>query len=147
MLDNMNLAEEELVMAQLQAQDPDLYSRLRERYYTFSDITYTPMRILSELLPSVEQTILAQSLINSAPEVNERVMEALPERMARSLMEEVEFLSDKSRPDEIDNARRILIKRLRLMLNAGRFTMKEVVESQVQGDEDGEYDYDDESYG
>ena len=147
LLDNMNLAEEELVMTQLQAQDPDLYSRLRERYYTFSDITYTPMRILSELLPSIEPTILAQALINAAPEVSERVMEALPERMARSLSEEVEFLSDKSQPDEIQDARRTLIKRLRLMLRAGRFTMKEVVETQLQDDDEGEYDYDDESYG
>ena len=147
LLDNMNLAEEELMMTQLQAQDPDLYSRLRERYYTFSDITYTPMRILSELLPSIEPTILAQALINAAPEISDRVMEALPERMASSLTEEIEFLGDKAQPNDIQDARRTLIKRLRLMLRAGRFTMKEVVETQAQEDEDGEYDYDDESYG
>ena len=147
LLDNMNLAEEELMMTQLQAQDPDLYSRLRERYYTFSDITYTPMRILSELLPSIEPTILAQALINAAPEISDRVMEALPERMARSLTEEIEFLGDKSQPNDIQDARRTLIKRLRLMLRAGRFTMKEVVETQMQDGEDEEYDYDDESYG
>ena len=147
MLDNMNMAEQEVILGQLQAQDPDLYARLRENYYSFSDITYTPMRILSELLPSIEPAVLAQALINAAPEVSERVMEALPERMARSLAEEIEFMSDKSRPEDIEESRKTLIKRLRLMLKAGRFTMKEIADEQMQDDDGGDYDYDDESYG
>ena len=147
MLDSMNMAEQEVVLGQLQAQDPDLYARLRESYYSFSDITYTPTRILSELLPSIEPTMLAQALINAAPELNERVMDSLPERMTRSLAEEIEFMSDKAQPKDIEEARTNLTKRLRLMLKAGRFTMKEIADEQVRDDDSGDFDYDDESYG
>ena len=147
MLDSMNMAEQEVVLGQLQAQDPDLYSRLRESYYSFSDITYTPTRILSELLPSIEPTMLAHALINAAPELSERVMDSLPERMTRALAEEIEFISDKAQPREIEEARINLTKRLRLMLKAGRFTMKEIADEQVREEDGSDFDYDDESYG
>jgi len=128
MLDRMTTSEETRMLKTLKAEKPETYYRLRQVYFTFSDLMRTPDRIISNELRELDRTVLAQALCNTAIEFKRYVLSALPQKIRAGIISELKVSESDVSADQVEESRRQVIQTMREVIRAGRFSMDELTE-------------------
>lgn len=127
MLDTMSSGEENHLLASLKADKPETYYRLRQVYYTFDDLLRTPERVIANELRSIDRSVMALSLCNTDTEFQRHVLSGLPVKLRSAVISELKEQEDMARQEDIEHARNQLVKKMREVLKAGRFSMDELM--------------------
>ncbi|MEH6344930.1 MAG: FliG C-terminal domain-containing protein [Bermanella sp.] len=126
MLDNMSSAEEAKVLRRLKQDKPDSFYRLRQQYFTFSDLSKTPRQILSNALREVERNNIGRALCNTPDEFKLHVLSSLTPKLKAMVREDLKRSEGRLGSKEIDHARRAIVQKLREYINTGEFSMAQL---------------------
>lgn len=126
MLDTMSNAEETKLLKTLKADKPETYYRLRQVYYTFSDIIRTPDRVIANELRDVDRMVLAQALCNTPIEFKRHVLAGLPAKLRSAVIAELKVQESQASREQTEGARNKIVATMRGVLKAGRFSMEEL---------------------
>ncbi len=126
MLDNMSSAEEAKVLRRLKQDKPDSFYRLRQQYFTFSDLSKTPRQILSNALREVERNNIGRALCNTPDEFKLHVLSSLTPKLKAMVREDLKRSEGRLGSKEIDHARRAIVQKLREYINTGKLSMSQM---------------------
>ncbi len=126
MLDNMSSAEEAKVLRRLKQDKPDSFYRLRQQYFTFSDLSKTPRQVLSNALREVERNNIGRALCNTPDEFKLHVLSSLTPKLKAMVREDLKRSEGRLGSKEIDHARRAIVQKLREYINTGKFSMSQM---------------------
>ena len=126
MLDNMSSAEEAKVLRRLKQDKPDSFYRLRQQYFTFSDLSKTPRQILSNALREVERNNIGRALCNTPDEFKLHVLSSLTPKLKAMVREDLKRSEGRLGSKEIDHSRREIVQKLREYINTGKFSMAQL---------------------
>lgn len=126
MLDNLPSADEHQLLDRIKTESPETYYRLRQVYYTFSDIGRTPPDILAEALRELDRKQLATALNNADPELVKYTLDALPSKLRAAIQDELQFTETSPAESAIDQARRTIVHHIRSLIKIGKFSMEDL---------------------
>ncbi len=126
MLDSMSSSEEAKVLKRLKQDKPDSFYRLRQQYFTFSDVSKTPRQILSNALREVERSFIGRALCNTPDEFKVHVLTALTPKLKAMVREDLKRSEGRVAAKEIDQGRRAIVQKLREYISTGKFTMADL---------------------
>jgi len=126
MLDRMDTSEESRLLKKLKLDKPETFYRLRQVYYTFSDIERTPVRLLSNELREIDRGVLAKAICNTSDEFKKHLLSGLPDKLSAAVNEELKLLESETSTSDTDTARRQLVQKIRGVIKAGKFNMDEL---------------------
>jgi flagellar motor switch protein FliG len=128
MLDSMSSSEESKVLKRLKLDKPDTYYRLRQLYFTFSDVIKTPAQILSNALREVERNYIGQSLCSTPDDFKIHVLKSLNSapKLKAQVRDDLRRFEGNISPQEIDQARRSIVHKIREYINTGKFSMDQL---------------------
>ena len=126
MLDSMSSSEEAKVLKRLKQDKPDSFYRLRQQYFTFSDVSKTPRQILSNALREVERSFIGRALCNTPDEFKVHVLTSLTPKLKAMVREDLKRNEGRVAVKEIDQGRRAIVQKLREYISTGKFTMADL---------------------
>ena len=127
MLDTMSSGEETRLLKTLKADKPETYYRLRQVYYTFSDLLRTPDRIIANELRDIDRLTMALSLCGTPIEFKRHVLVGLPTKLRSSVISELKIQEDQATKEQVEQARNKVVGCMREVLKSGRFSMDELM--------------------
>ncbi len=127
MLDTMSSGEETRLLKTLKADKPETYYRLRQVYYTYSDLMRTPERVIANELRDVDRMVIALSLCNTPTEFKRHILSGLPVKLRSSVISELKIQEGQAGQDQTEQARNQVVAKMREVLKAGRFSMDELI--------------------
>lgn len=127
MLDTMSSGEETRLLKTLKADKPETYYRLRQVYYTYSDLMRTPERIIANELRDIDRTVMALSLCNTPTEFKRHILSGLPVKLRSSVISELKIQEGQAMQEQTEQARSQVVAKMREVLKAGRFSMEELI--------------------
>lgn len=129
MLDTMSSGEETRLLKTLKADKPETYYRLRQVYYTFSDLMRTPERIIANELRDIDRVTMALSLCGTPIEFKRHILVGLPTKLRSSVISELKIQEGQAGKEQVEQARNTVVSSMREVLKSGRFSMDELVAS------------------
>jgi flagellar motor switch protein FliG len=128
MLDSMSSSEESKLLKRLKLDKPDTFYRLRQLYFTFSDVIKTPSQVLSNALREVERNYIGQSLCSTPDDFKIHVLKSLNSapKLKAQVRDDLRRFEGKISPQEIDQARRSIVHKIREYINMGKFSMDQL---------------------
>ncbi|MEY8248947.1 MAG: FliG C-terminal domain-containing protein [Bermanella sp.] len=123
MLDSMSSGEEARVLKRLKQDKPDSFYRLRKQYFTFSDVLKTPKQVLSNALREVDRQCIGRAICNTPDAFKLHVLSSLTPKLKALAREDLKRSEGRIDAQEIDEARRSIVKKLREYLSSGKFSM------------------------
>lgn len=127
MLDTMSSGEETRLLKTLKADKPETYYRLRQVYYTYSDLMRTPERIIANELRDIDRNVMALSLCNTPTEFKRHILSGLPAKLRSSVIAELKVQEGQVTQEQTEQARNQVVAKMREVLKAGRFSMDELI--------------------
>lgn len=127
LLDHSDRATEQGILSGLSTQNPRLLAQVREAYLTFDDLAKVPRNVLKDALREVDKETLAEALREAPDAVKDAIVASLTER-ARRIVEDVlaQGPMQKQEAASIEAIRKDLVGRVRQLMQAGRFAVKEL---------------------
>lgn len=123
MINRSDATTEKSVLAELELIDLELAEEIRSKLLTFEDILKLATRDIQPVMVAVkERRNIALALKGAKPELSDRVLGALSNRLRESIEEEAASLGA-VRKQEIDAARSEIVRVMREMLDDERITM------------------------
>jgi flagellar motor switch protein FliG len=101
------------LMEALTEQDEELAAQIDDNLYDYTDVLRIQDRSVQKLLTQLELKVVALALKTAPPDIVEKVMKNLSERVRATLNEEMELLSSVS-PSKVEQARREIANVVRL---------------------------------
>ena len=129
MLDTMSSGEETRLLKTLKADKPETYYRLRQVYYTFSDLMRTPERVIANELRDIDRLTMALSLCGAPIEFKRHILVGLPTKLRSSVISELKIQEGQAGKEQIEQARTTVVSSMREVLKSGRFSMDELVDT------------------
>jgi len=128
LLDHSDRSTEQGILSGLSSQNPQLLAQVRESYLTFDDLARVPREVLKDALREVEKESLAEALRDAPEAVREAIVASLTER-ARRIVEDTLGQPAPAGQDEakLEAVRKDLVMRVRQLIQAGRFSMREIL--------------------
>ncbi|GAA6136206.1 FliG C-terminal domain-containing protein [Oceaniserpentilla sp. 4NH20-0058] len=126
MLDNMNSAEENKVLKRLKQEKPDTFYKLRQQYFTFSDVLKTPKQILSNALREVERSFIGRAICATPDEFKIHVLSSLTPKLKTLVKEDLKRYEGRIGAKDIDPARKAIVHKLREYIHTGKFSMDQL---------------------
>ncbi|MFT6153837.1 MAG: flagellar motor switch protein FliG [Bermanella sp.] len=128
MLDNMSSSEESKVLKRLKQDKPDTFYRLRQLYFTFSDVIKTPHNVLSNALREVDRNHIGQSLCSTPDDFKIHVLKSLNSapKLKAQVRDDLRRFEGNISPQEIDQSRRSIVHKIREYINIGKFSMDQL---------------------
>jgi flagellar motor switch protein FliG len=128
MLDRMSSSEESKVLKRLKQDKPDTFYRLRQLYFTFSDVVRTPPQVLSNALREVERNHIGQALCSTPDDFKIHVLKSLNSapKLKAQVREDMRRFEGKISSQEVDKARRSIVHKVREYINTGKFSMEQL---------------------
>lgn len=127
MLDTMSSGEETRLLKTLKADKPETYYRLRQVYYTFSDLMRTPARVIANELRDIDRTTMAMALCHTPTEFKRHILTGLPTKLRSSVISELKIHEGQAGKEQTEQARNSVVSKMREVLKAGRFSMDELI--------------------
>lgn len=127
LLDHSDRATEQGILSGLSTQNPRLLAQVREAYLTFDDLAKVPRDVLKDALREVDKETLAEALRDAPDAVKDAIVASLTER-ARRIVEDVLSQPSMAKQDaaKLSAVRKDLVGRVRQLMQAGRFAIKEL---------------------
>ena len=110
------------VLRRLEAEDPELADRVRQKMFTFEDLADLKDRDLQRLLQNVDRNDLALALKSASDRLKERLLSNLSQRVAAGLKEDTEALGPRRR-SEVEEAQLRIVSVGRDLDAAGEISM------------------------
>ncbi|KAA3612654.1 MAG: hypothetical protein DWQ05_18565 [Calditrichaeota bacterium] len=111
-LDFMDDFDQEQILEYIETQDLNLSQRIKAKYMTFSQLVELPAEKVRELAFTVDRDLLAKSLIHVDDSTVNRIIEALPDKLAEMVQASLEASNDVT-DEEVTLARRQLMRTVR----------------------------------
>lgn len=127
MLDTMSSGEETRLLKTLKADKPETYYRLRQVYYTFSDLMRTPERVIANELRDIDRMTMALSLCGAPIEFKRHILVGLPTKLRSSVVSELKIQEGQASKEQVEQARNKVVSSMREVLKSGRFSMDELI--------------------
>jgi flagellar motor switch protein FliG len=108
-LKQINDGSGDLILREIEENDPELAAQLRQSMFVFEDLTLVDDRGLQKLLRAVETKELAMALKAAPAEVREKISKNLSEKAREMLMEEIDLLGP-VRMKDVEDAQQMIIK-------------------------------------
>ena len=131
MLDTMSSAEETRLLKTLKSDKPETYYRLRQVYYTFSDLMKTPDRVIANELRDIDRLTMALALCHTPTEFKRHILIGLPTKLRSSVISELKIQEGQAGQEQVEQARNTVVSKMREVLKAGRFSMDELIASKA----------------
>lgn len=127
LLDHSDRATEQGILLGLSNQNPRLFAQVKDAFLTFDDLERVPREVLKDALREADKESLAEALREAPEGVREAVLSALTDR-ARRIVDDVLSSPSAVAADEekLEATRKDLVSRVRQLLQAGRFSMKDL---------------------
>jgi flagellar motor switch protein FliG len=122
-IDLLNAADPSMrdrLMADLQARDPSLFKKIKERLVRFEDLVRLSPSSRRALFLANRRELWELALRKTDPKVIESLMSCLPMRTQEELKEAI-ALSTQRKLSEIEEAQRQIAERLRLGIDQGQY--------------------------
>ncbi len=126
MLDNMSSGEEAKVLKSLKKDKPDTYYKLRQHYFTFSDVMRTPRQILSNALREVERSCIGRAICNTPDDFKIHVLSSLPPKLKALAREDLKRFEGRIAAKDVDRARKDIVHKIREYIATGKFSMEQL---------------------
>ncbi|GAB5537428.1 MAG: flagellar motor switch protein FliG [Rubricoccaceae bacterium] len=110
------------VLEALQAQAPELASRIEDLLFDFKDLLHLEARSLARILTDVDQGTLARALYGCDEALSTRVFANISERVGGAIREEMEMAGTLS-TDEVEDAQRTVIAVVLELAEAGQISL------------------------
>ena len=110
------------VLDALQAQAPDLASRIEDLLFDFADLVTLDARALARILSDTDQGVLARALHGCDEALSARVFENVSDRVSGAIREEMEMAGDLS-TDEVEDAQRTVIAIVLGLAESGQISL------------------------
>jgi len=127
MLDTMSSAEETRLLKTLKSDKPETYYRLRQVYYTFSDLMKTPDRVIANELRDIDRLTMALALCHTPTEFKRYILMGLPTKLRSAVISELKIQEGQAGKEQMEQARNQVVSKMREVLKAGRFSMDELI--------------------
>jgi len=127
MLDTMSSAEETRLLKTLKSDKPETYYRLRQVYYTFSDLMKTPDRVIANELRDIDRLTMALALCHTPTEFKRHILIGLPAKLRSAVISELKVQEGQAGKEQMEQARNKVVSKMREVLKAGRFSMDELI--------------------
>ena len=111
-LEQMDEKTQDETLQFLATQDVELAEKVRRRFLSFQDILQLPGEELRELAVHVDRELLARSLVKVDEKATNRILNALPDRLAEMVRASLETLDDVPE-EEVARARREVLRKAR----------------------------------
>ena len=126
MLDNMSSSEEAKVLKSLKKDKPDTYYKLRQHYFTFSDVIRTPRQILSNALREVERSCIGRAICSTPDDFKIHVLSSLPPKLKALAREDLKRFEGRIAAKDVDRARKDVVHKIREYIATGKFSMDQL---------------------
>ena len=110
------------VLDALQAQAPDLATRIEDLLFDFADLVTLDARALARILSDTDQGVLARALHGCSDTLSARVFENVSERVGGALREEMEMAGTLT-ADEVEDAQRTVIGTVLGLAESGQISL------------------------
>ncbi len=121
---------EKTVLAKLEEKDPDLADQLRQKMFSFEDLTGLSDRDLQRLLQNAGRKELTLAMKMASDRLRERILANLSRRVAAGLQEDVQLLGPR-RKSEVEDAQRHILDLARELDAAGEITLSRGDEERI----------------
>ena len=112
-------ATEELVLTELEEENPQIASKIRELMFVFEDILDIDDKGIREMLKEVNMQDLAMSLRTASSELKAKILSNMSERAGKMLEEDMEVMGP-ARVADIEAAQQRIVKVVRTLEADGR---------------------------
>lgn len=128
-LDNADSTTEQRILDTLKTQNPTMMRRVKELYLTFQDVVRIPSAVIKDALREMDPATIAVAIRDAEEPLQDAVLNAMADRRRALLMDAMEMLeSQPAEPQQVEEARRELVGRIRDLIKQGRFSMKTLAE-------------------
>lgn len=121
---------ERSVMKKLEAQDPDLAEKVRQKMFTFEDLAGLTDRDMQRLLQNADRKDLAVAMKLASDRLKERIFANLSKRVAAGLQEDVQLLGPMRR-SEVEEAQRHILDLAHDLEEGGQVTLSRGDEERI----------------
>lgn len=121
--------KEQEILASVAEHDLLLAEELRTVYITFDEISRLPDKFLSEILRGFDRDTIMKSLIDTKPELRNKILNNLPPRIKVIVNDGLKTLEDTAEIplEEIQKARRTITRKIRDLARSGKIDLKKVL--------------------
>ncbi len=136
----LNSADKEIeegVLSDLQRHDPALAKQVRDRMFTFEDLSQLEPRELQLVLRTVSQDDLRMALQTAADKLKEYIFQNMSERAAAALKEDMETAGP-VKPNQSHAAQRRIAAAARQLAKEGTLSLKSEAEEAEEAEEEQE---------
>ncbi len=128
-LDNADSTTEQRILDTLKTQNPTMMRRVKELYLTFQDVVRIPSAVIKDALREMDPNSIAVAIRDAEEPLQDAVLNAMADRRRALLMDAMEVLeSQPAEPQQVEEARREMVGRIRDLIKQGRFSMKTLAE-------------------
>ena len=110
------------VLEALQAEAPELASRIEDLLFDFKDLLHLEARSLARILTDVDQGALARALHGCDPALSDRIFESVSDRVGGAIREEIEMAGELSTED-VEDAQRTVIAVVLGLAESGQISL------------------------
>ncbi|CAM4232924.1 FliG C-terminal domain-containing protein [Vibrio agarivorans] len=122
LLDSMTIKQQSALLNKVKLESPNAYLSLRKKYYAFEDILRTPQDVLSNVLRSLELTVLAGAIADLDQAKSDYILAGFPDRLKMAVSQEIESAQTLS-PDVRNDYKAQVVQRLRAAMDDNLFSM------------------------
>lgn len=133
LLDHSDRLTEQGILSGLSSQNPRLFAQVREAYLTFDDLARVPREVLKDALREADKESLAEALRDAPVGVKDAIIGSLTDRARRIVEESLEGPPVAAVAEaKVEAIRKDLVGRVRQLMQAGRFSMKDLAPVQEE---------------
>ena len=110
------------ILSTLEEANPNLASQIRERMFTFDDLTLIDIRQMQVLLKELDPELLVLSLKTASAAVKELMFSSMSTRAADGIKDDLENLGPRRRED-VEAAQMKIVQTARKMMEEGKIAV------------------------
>lgn len=113
---------EDMVLAKIEREDPDLAEMIRKKMFVFEDLLEVDDRGFREILKSIDNQLLIKALKTASEEMKTKIFSNLSERAAVMLKEDMEVMGP-VRLREVEDAQQAIIRTAKTLEGEGKIVL------------------------
>ena len=110
------------ILSTLEESNPNLASQIRDRMFTFDDLTLIDSRQMQLLLKELDQEVLVLSLKTASDAVKELVFSSVSTKAAEGMKDDLESLGPRRRED-VETAQKKIVQTARKLMEEGKIVI------------------------
>jgi flagellar motor switch protein FliG len=113
---------EDMVLATIERDDPDLADMIRQKMFVFEDLLEVDDRSFREILKNIDNQLLVKALKTASEDMKTKIFGNLSERAAAMLKEDMEVLGP-VKLREVEEAQQVIIRAAKTLEGEGKIVL------------------------